>query len=412
MSIRIGWFIAFILLTLPGKSQNIPGSLYAVFGFGDIRERTTAYNRALGNTGIAVRDEFNISTINPASLTSINYPFTSLFEIGTSYGSTLFQTSIASNTSRSGALTEINYWFRFSRKWASIVGVSPFSNVSYDMSSTRVFGATSLPSAVQYQGTGGFNQFYFGNAYDILKNLTLGANVSFYLGSIKRTEAVAATGVTNQFEADEILTGRGANFDLGLQYMLPIKKTKIIFGATWDRGASMNGTQQVAIVNPITFDTLSKTDKQVLDSHLPPKYGFGISVKRERSTFAADITYLQWKKAVFDEQEDYRNSFKYSVGYEYRGDLTSYRYLNSISFRAGTWAQQYPIAVQNTFLTTWGYTVGIALPIQNNNRSTISLNYSDTYLGTTKMDLVKEQSRKFSLDIIIRDIWGVKYKFD
>jgi hypothetical protein len=411
VSIRIGWFVAFVLYAITGNSQNIPGSVYGVFSFGDIRERSSAYTRALGNTGVAVRDEYNINTVNPAGLTSVIRPVTSLFEIGTNYGSTAFTSNEASNSQRSGSLVSLNYWFRFSKKWASTIGATPFSNVSYSIASDRVFGATYYATPIQFQGTGGINQFYFGNAYDIFKNLSVGATVSFYLGSIKKSEAVSPTAVTNQFEVDKILTARGANFDVGLQYTLPIKKTKIIFGATWDKGACLSGTQQTAIVNPVTFDTLRKTDKLTLNSRLPGTIGGGIGVKRGRSTIAVDVHWMNWKNAEFDEQENYRNTFKYSVGYEYRGDFTSFKYLKTISFRGGVWAQDYPIPVQSTYLSTWGYTLGIALPIQN-NRATIGMNYSITQLGVTKVDLVQESSHKFSLDIVIRDVWGIKSKFD
>lgn len=411
MSIRIGWFFVFLFFAVSARGQNIPGSVYSVFGFGDIRDRSSAFTRALGNTGIAVRDDYNINIVNPAALTSVIRPLTSLFEIGTNYGRTDFNTSNASYSARYGSLVGLNYWFRLGNKWASTVGVAPYSNVSYNILSSRVFGAGYLPSPIQYQGTGGINQFYLGNAYDILKNLTIGGNVSFYLGTEKKANVVAATGVSSLFEVDEILQTRGANFDLGLQYSLSIKKTKLIFGVTWDKGACLTGTQEIAIVNPITFDTLRKTDRLVLPTRLPPNMGFGLGLKANRSTFAADIKYINWKKAEWDEVEQYRNGFKYSAGYDYRGEFGTYNYLKSISFRAGAWVEDYPIAVRNTYLTTWGYTIGIALPIQG-PRATVGLNYSVTRLGTTKSDLVQEISRKLSLDIIVRDVWGVKQKFD
>jgi hypothetical protein len=408
--IRLGWLILFILISISGKSQSIPGSVYSGYGFSNLHERSSAYTRALGNTSIGVRNDYNINATNPAALTSIAAPVTSMFEIGTYYGSTYVNTPESSNSNKYGNLQGINYWFRLKKKWATLVGVSNVSSTTYSVIAPRVLGGTTTVP-VQSDGKGGINQFYFSNAFDVIKNLSLGVNFSFDLGSVKKSDLVPQTGVSAPFQVEQQVTGNGPNYDFGFQYSLPIKKTTIVFGGTFDRSATLVGTNQIALVNPTTFDTIRSNEKSILHSHLPSVFGGGISVKHKRVTVAADLRYSKWSKAVFDQEYIYQNTIKTSVGFEYRGDFSSFNYLKTISLRAGGWYQDYPILVQGTKLNTWGYTLGVAFPVQT-NRATVALNYTFTQLGIAKNELVREQGRYLTLDIIVRDIWGIKRKFD
>ena len=411
MTIRVSWFVFFFVAALSGFAQDIPGSVYSAYGLGDLRERSSAYTRSMGYTSIAVRGDYNLNMTNPAALTSITAPITSYFEIGAYYSTTYASTTAASKKDKFGGLAGINYWFRISKRWASVIGISPLSDLSYKVVTPRVFG-TGAVLPVTSTGTGGINQFYFGNAFDIHKNLSLGVNLSYYLGNLKRSDHVPTSTVSTLFEVEKQQTARGGNIDFGIQYTLNLKKTKIIFGAIYDPGAHLNGTQETAIVNPITFDTLQKTERKRITYKLPKTFGGGIGLKRNRSTLAFDLRYLGYTKARFDQTGIvYQDSYKFSGGYEYRGDYNSFSYLKTISFRAGGWYQNYPVIVQGAKLNTWGYTAGVAFPIQQ-IRASIGINYSFTQNGVTQNELVREQSRRVSLDIIFRDIWGVKRKFD
>ena len=92
-------------------------------------------------------------------------------------------------------------------------------------------------------------------------------------------------------------------------------------------------------------------------------YGGGLGITSGRSTVAADAHWINWKSAIVNDGQTYQDSWKYSVGYEHRGDLTAIKYLNAISLRAGAFVQDYPAVLKNTPFKTWGYTVGISLPL-------------------------------------------------
>src|SRR6266850_2150915 len=258
-----GPVVALVMLFFSGfgaDAQSISGSVYSYYGIGNLQSRTAAYNRALGYTGVGVRDDYNLSAVNPAAYNALVKPFTTSFELGASYESIKHQDDISSSSTRAGGLTSMNLLFKLSQKWGCVVGASPLTTINYKASSTRLFGNLN-PTPISYEGSGGINQYYFGNAFEVFKNFSVGANLSYYLGTFKRTENVSATGVTDQLIVTNRTSAHNLGGDVGAQYSFLIKKkTGITLGATWDPGTSLSGTQQTSIVNT-NLDTLKKTDK-------------------------------------------------------------------------------------------------------------------------------------------------------
>ena len=407
---RVAGVLILVFSGIAANAQTVGGSVYSYFGIGNLQPRTAAYNRALGYTGVAVRDDYNLSAVNPASYNALVKPFTTSFEIGASYESIKHQDDISSSSTRAGGLTSMNLLFKPSKKWGCVIGAFPLTTINYRASSTRLFGNLS-PASVSYEGSGGINQFYFGNAFEVFKNFSVGGNLSYYLGTVKKTEIVSATAVTDQLIVTSRTSAHNLGGDAGAQYSFFIKKnTKITLGATWDPGTFLSGTQQTSIVNS-NLDTLKKTDKFNTSYRMPPVYGSGLGIKSGRSTMAVDVHKINWKSAVLNDGQIYQDTWKYSVGYEYRGDLTAIKYRSAISLRAGAFVQDYPVVLKNAPFKTWGYTVGISLPLDG-YRASININYAFTQLGTIQAGLVRENSNRLVLDFIIRDIWGVKRKLD
>ena len=53
----LGAFLFFIFTAAGVNAQNVNGSVYSYFGIGPLQVRSSAYNRALGYTGVGVRDD-------------------------------------------------------------------------------------------------------------------------------------------------------------------------------------------------------------------------------------------------------------------------------------------------------------------------------------------------------------------
>ena len=74
-------FVCLLFYSLTGVAQSISYSPYSYYGIGILKERASALNRSLAETGIAIRDQMNLNMTNPASYTSIEGA-TQLAEMG------------------------------------------------------------------------------------------------------------------------------------------------------------------------------------------------------------------------------------------------------------------------------------------------------------------------------------------
>jgi hypothetical protein len=83
---------------------------------------------------------------------------------------------------------------RFTRWWQTSVGFMPFSSVGYTINATDYVQGELSAYTKTYQGSGGINQFYWAHSFKLIKNLGLGMNISYYLGSISQTETGSSGG--------------------------------------------------------------------------------------------------------------------------------------------------------------------------------------------------------------------------
>lgn len=407
--IRVSLLIIFVVSNATSLySQTISASPYSVYGIGMLRDRTSALNRSIGGTGIGLRDPLQLNNLNPASYTSIQ-TITQIFEVGMFIESDYYKTSRQTSRSSTGNLTSINYWFRFSKKWAGTFGLTPFSNVEYNISSNHLLGDGE--STVQYSGTGGISQFYFGNGYQVTKNLSVGVNASYLFGSIQKKETIdagigAGTVMTKKTIVSQV------NADFGAQYTFFLKKDRTLsVGATFDERLKLNTSGNIVVSESFEEDTLWSESTNPDDFILPMQMGGGISYQTRRSSFAADFTFKEWSKAKLDDDVNLQNTLRFSVGYEYKGNDEIDNYWQNIQLRSGFYFQNNYLVLNKKTFVDWGATFGIGLPF-NGNRGQVNVSYSYNESGTTAKSLIKQQANVFVIDFTFRDLWGIRRKFD
>src|SRR3989337_2043493 len=172
-------------------AQNIFNSPYSIYGLGIVNKRMSTMNRGMGGTGIAVRDEFNLNYVNPASYGSIVSPINSIYEMGFYVESNRYKTNELTELKTNGSLSNLNYWFKLKPGWSSTVGLSPFSSVSYNINIPRNLGGIENVNYT-YDGSGTISQLYWGNSIDVIKNLSIGVNLSYLFGSLSKNESINA----------------------------------------------------------------------------------------------------------------------------------------------------------------------------------------------------------------------------
>lgn len=403
--------IFFSVLTLDRTyAQTISYSPYSYYGIGILKERTSAQNRALSETGIGLRDYFNLNNLNPASYTSIQ-GVTQITEMGMFYEAGQLQTSKETKPAGSGNITSINLWFRFSKKWASTIGLTPFSVVNYNVFTTREF-IESETSFVNYTGKSGLTQVYFGNGFQVTKNLSVGANLSYIFGSLRKEESIVSGRSAGLNVRNNIYLNK-ANVDWGAQYSVKLSDTKSInLGITYAHQVKLNTYGEQSVYALFGSDSLYTKEIELDDYILPTQVGAGVAFQSTRSTIAADYKFKNWGAASLEQNGNYRDTHRLSVGYEYKGNPNSDRYLNSIILRTGFFAQNnYLVLDGGKTFNEWGFTLGTGLPL-NGNRGLLNLSYNLNNLGTTEGGLIQQRATVLVIDVVFRDLWGIRRKFD
>ncbi len=392
--------------TLP--AQTISYSPYSYYGVGVLKERTSALNRSLAETGIGLRDPFNLNNLNPASYTSIQ-GITQITEAGMFYESSKLQTSKLTQEADNGNMTAINMWFRFSKKWASTFGLAPFSFVNYNINVQREFIQGEFTD-VNYLGKSGLTQFYIGNGFQITKNLSVGANLSYIFGSVQKEELITAGRSFGLNLKNRIFLNK-LNLDWGAQYSFKIKNNSLNLGVTYGSKLKLNTSGETRVYEAFGRDSLFTKSMSPTGYVLPAYAGAGLAFQSARSSIVLDYKFKNWQEAQVEEGTKLQNTHRFSAGYEYKGNPNSDRYLNNIAWRTGFYTQNNYLVLNNRPFDEWGITLGAGLPL-NGNRGTLNLSYNFNSTGTIEKGLIQQQSTVFVLDVVFRDLWGIRRKFD
>lgn len=388
-------------------AQTISSSPYSVYGIGILNERSSSLSRALGGTGIGVQSDNSLNPVNPASYGSILSPISHVYEIGFNMESNRYQTTDRSESKSTGGLNNINYWFKFKPWWAASAGLAPFSSVSYDIQTKRNLGAAETDYS--YSGSGNINQVYLGNAFTITKNLSLGVHASYLFGSIARSETIALTDGTSLTLENQIVA-RKLHVDYGLQYKFNLnQKRSIVIGVVADNGLTINGKVTSSLYDQYS-DTLSSSEGASKKYSLPKSVGLGVSYQTQRHLFASDLKFENWSSASLPDVTT-QDTWRFSAGYVYKGKPNAETYWDLISLHTGFYAQNYHIHLKGNKLPEWGLSMSISIPVFD-GKSSINLSYLYDQIGTTNDNLILQRSQKIMLDVVIRDLWGVKRKFD
>jgi len=402
--------MALLLSVHHSYSQNTYSSPYSVYGVGMMNTRTSTLNRSIGGTGIGLQDSYSLNHINPASYASIASSVTHIFEIGLYTESNRYQTSDVSTSKTNGGITNLNYWFKLRPQWAVTIGLTPYSSVSYSIESQKNLG-TATSATYLYEGSGNISQLYLGGGANITKNLSVGMNLSYLFGTITRNESLISTNLGNALTLENKIFTNKLNLDVGVQYKINIRKNTLVLGVVADDGVQLSGSEKAALYNE-SSDTLSTSTGKTKSYSIPASAGVGLSFQTKRFTYATDLKYQDWHSADFSDQDvSFQDTWRFSAGAVYHGNPNSEKYLDYVSLRAGVYAQNYYLTLNKTTLPNWGVSAGLSLPVFD-NRSAINITYNYDRLGTLKNDLILQQSNKFMIDLVIRDLWGVRRKFD
>ncbi|MDR2979302.1 MAG: hypothetical protein LBV02_02505 [Bacteroidales bacterium] len=394
-----------------GNAQTGISSPYSGFGIGILSNTTNASLSAMGGTSYAIQSNRFVNYKNPASYIA----FDSLSFIADVAFSTSSISLKNTDMNQKNTLARFNYLtigFSVAKFWRTSLGVLPFSDVGYKINDTGHEGYS-----YRYEGDGGLNQVYWGNAFRLTRNLSIGLNLSYLWGTLHDTRYAEYN--ENYFfntRIDQRDKVDGLYLSAGLQYFLPLKENhKLGFGLVYENSAYIGVKQDLMIGNytgeydaSYTLDTIVSTAAVKGTMKLPQSIGAGLSYSFKNVwLIGADVTWQNWKKfESMGKSDSLSNNWITSIGLQYCADPASPKFFKKLRYRAGFKHSTGYLTLNEKVLSEYNISLGIGIPLQTfNTNSTINIVFEYGRMGTTSYDLILQDYLKISFNFILQEKW-------
>ncbi|MDW7692417.1 hypothetical protein R9C00_13225 [Flammeovirgaceae bacterium SG7u.111] len=410
-----------ILMLIPSTlvlAQNTPSSPYTYFGIGDIYQKGFGHNAMKGGTGIADRDPFSINNLNPASYSSIaNSPFTFLNEFGLSAYMSTRNDGDENGVEYGMDFPYLAVAFKTGNSSGASIGLRKYSNVNYSILSESNFNGITGSYQTNYEGSGGLNEVYFGYGKSFGRNLSIGVHGSYIFGQIENTQTIQSSTVNYSMLVEDKNFLRTLNYDLGIQYTVPIKSSSITIGATYAPSTDVTGSRDILIADTRSGigndqDTIAYEPLEDRSYILPHSYGLGIAWDY-KSKFKVNVDYktqLWGESDLSGKDYELRDSRRLAFGFEKLPNYKGNRYDQFVSWAIGAYAEESYLEISDEGLNSVGVTLGCSLPI--GNKGMLRLVAERGTRGQGLENFFTESYNKLTIDITYMDRWFSKRRID
>ena len=428
----IGLSTILILFTFVVNAQSYVLSPYSRYGLGELQTNTEPISFSMGGLTSAFRNTYSVNSYNPASFTSFLHDKDSIpmvFNGGFKGNYSMQKNTNQSTKQFSGALNSMSFGFKAAKNWAMAFGLQPFSSVGYNIITSEKMD--SINYKLKYEGSGGFNKFWLGNAFQFFNSLSVGFNASYIFGSLNTTRKVVfdTAGYYNSKAIASRYVGDFA-FDVGLQYDLLLKKdttlnrnhTRLIIGFNSGLPRKMDATQSLMAFRYYTvsgrdyiMDTTGVSDEVKGKVNLPLSISGGLMLaKDDRWSFGFDYKTQFWSEyESFGESDSLNNSTSINFGFSYKPkNKQGVNYKKQPVWYGGFHYDKTYLTLRNNNLVKFGITFGCTFslrPMFNRLESTVlTTGIEFGKMGTTDQNLIKENYVRFVIGVALKERWFSK----
>ena len=431
--------IALLALTATAEGQNGFNVPFSQFGVG---ESELPYNMptvyGMGGVTFSRASRNTVNPFNPASYGAIEEE-SFVFDIGVNIQTCALRKGDQRLSDAAGNVGYLAVAFPLAKWWKTSAGIMPYSKVNYESVNTSVDPLSGSDVKTVYSGGGGVSQIYWGNAFNITKNLSVGFNLDYLYGNITRA-------ITYDFMGNDttyMMNKRGQKntyvnnllVDLGIQYRQPLgEKYTLNTGLTCRLPRNMEVKDQSLVYTLVEtvsqeylIDTIfpARGKDDTYQSTLEQPFTVGVGVALERNELwqvAVDVYYSPWSGMKYTENSDYsifgRSALEYepnwrlSLGGEWMGDRNATSYWKRIGVRAGVYYNKGRLTLdmeEDNSLDELGCGLGFALPMRK-GRSV--LNISMGYSSFGNIDLLRRDCFTVGISVGSCERWFVKRKYN
>lgn len=411
-------------------AQTSTNSPYTRYGVGNLSDQHFGNSKAMGGIAYGLRNGLQINAANPASYSAVD-SLTFLFDAGFSLQNANFKENGIKTNAKNSTLDYLAMQFRIRKGLGFTFGFLPYSNVGYNMSNSKLlhqdqYGDKTY-SVSTYSGEGGLQQVFAGIGYNILNNLSVGANFSYLYGDITHmaSTAFSNTDANKSIRTDKISI-KDYKLDFGIQYRQDFdKKNSVILGAVYSFGHDLNseGYKYIetyansGIIQTQSIDTISNA------CSLPHTFGLGATyVYDNRLTVGIDYTLQKWSDVKFpsntagnsynSQKGLFSDRSKISIGAEYIPNPLMRNYFCRIRYRVGAYYSTPYAKIDNKEGNReYGVSFGFGFPIF---QSKSILNISGQYVKVSPKvkGMLEENYLKVNIGLTFNERWFMKWKVD
>jgi hypothetical protein len=391
------------------RAQNNT-SPYSIIGIGDIEKSYFDRTSGMGHAGVALSSPRFFYQSNPASIAALDEHFF-YFEVSGRYKGVSYSGQAVNDPSNSQSsdiqFKKAVFAIKPRPHWALSVGLVPYSTSNYSFYATRSVQGSNLTADAYYQGSGGVNQFYFTNSFNIGKNFHIGLQASYLFGQLLEEETLSQ-GITDStlYTRRNIYIGNPM-LKLGFQYKLNLSKNlNVSIG-----GTASNKTKLCADYGLLVKDgNTTLINNEYYKSNyfsIPLTYTGGAAINyKDAYTLAFDYTYQGWNDLNYKGiNYSLVNSQRYAGGFEYFKKLS---YLNQqfekYFLQTGFFYNNSYLRIGGQQLTDVGATFGAGVVLARSGlglQGAVELGQR----GSTDYGLIKEKYTQFTFTISYRDFW-------
>ena len=425
---------AFSLVSMAQVSNTM--SPYSQFGLGVLAEQSQGFNRGMGGLAIGLRNGKMVNMQNPASYSAID-SLTMIFDAGVSGQITNFKEGGRRVNAKTAHFDYAVAAFRLLPKVGASFGVVPYSNIGFNYYSAEYNNAESLTSSyfnVNHQGDGGFSQAYVGLGWEVLKGLSIGANVSYFWGKYTKTITVInSDSYVNTLSKVYSSSVSSYKLDFGVQYQQALDKDNLLtVGATVGLGHQLGAEALLVSTNYDNVNAISYSTKDSVPDafKLPYTFGVGATLLHKNSlTVGVDYSFQKWADMDYPVQtnnitQDHKLGYqlvgsqlldrhKVTLGTDWVPNPMGRNYFSHVHYRFGvSYATPYYNVNGVKGPRELSVSAGFGIPLINtwNNRST--LNISAQWVNRSADNLIRENSFRLNIGLTFNERWFAKWKVD
>lgn len=429
------------------KAQNGFNLPFSQFGLGEYGIGTNmAYAPGMGSTSFVRMGDNFVNPFNPATYAGVQME-SFVLNIGLSFQIQ----SIANNNSKvndaDGTLDHLMIAFPICKWWKTSLGLMPYGDVSYQSTINQqiaVPGADWMQEVKTiYDGSGEVSRLFWGNGFNITKQLSVGFNINYLYGTINRAITHKHTAADTSFFMDSRSQNQmrvhDFTFDLGLHYNQPLgEHYELGIGLTCALPKTLSIEQQSLIytfVNSanneyicnLIFPQEGESDTYTTEQKHPLEAGFGLSLTKDKKWMVEfNASYIEQQlvglspfatSSTLSESTETPTT-KFALGAAWLGDddATSYWKRIGINLGAHYYRSVLCTEIYSTTLSEKTYNfdeigagVAFTFPMRK-GKSQLVLNLNYTSFGT--LDVLRSNCFMIGLTLNSCEQWFIKRKYN